>query len=219
VDVYPYDGDADKPVRAHAFVMALDESENAELPTTKLPQERYTRIIAAGMRHYGVDDEYIDYSILNVPYIPNRKPKDYLSFPQKISGRGKLKMISYKEYERKAKKNTWFLIGNRIIQLGEHDPNSNFIQMLMARVIGKPDATFVTLQTLFDPDLPLCESPDDIQPLHIAWAENQMVDTFEQAELAAMTVGLVNGSAASSARDSSVSRLSETMKRFSIIKK
>jgi hypothetical protein len=32
-------------------------------------------------------------------------------------------------------------------------------------------------------------------------------------------VGLVNGSAASSARDSSVSRLSETMKRFSIIKK
>jgi hypothetical protein len=219
VDVYPYDGDADKPVRAHAFVMALDESENAELPTTKLPQERYIRIIAAGMRHYGVDDEYIDYSILNVPYIPNRKPKDYLSFPQKISGRGKLKMISYKEYERKAKKNTWFLIGNRIIQLGEHDPNSNFIQMLMARVIGKPDATFVTLQTLFDPDLPLCESPDDIQPLHIAWAENQMVDTFEQAELAAMTVGLVNGSAASSARDSSVSRLSETMKRFSIIKK
>jgi hypothetical protein len=88
----------------------------------------------------------------------------------------------------------------------------------MARVIGKPDATFVTLQTLFDPDLPLCESPDDIQPLHIAWAENQMVDTFEQAELAAMTVGLVKGSAASSARDSSVSRLSETMKRFSIIK-
>jgi hypothetical protein len=169
------------------------------------------------MRHYGVDDEYIDYSILNVPYIPNRKPKDYLSFPQKISGRGKLKVISYKEYERKAKKNAWFLIGNRIIQLGEHDPNSNFIQMLMARVIGKPDATFVTLQTLFDPDLPLCESPDDIQPLHIAWAENQMVDTFEQAELAAMTVGLVKGSAAS-ARDSSVSRLSETMKRFSIIK-
>lgn len=102
VEVFPYD--SEEPIRANTFVMAHDESENAKLPTEKLPQERYIRIIAAGMRQHGVNDEYIDYSILNVPYIPNRKPKDYLSFPQKFSGRGKLKVISYEEYVKKAKK-------------------------------------------------------------------------------------------------------------------
>lgn len=206
VEVYPYE--SEEPVKAQVFVMALDECENAKLPTEKLPQERYIRIIAKGMRHHGVDDEYIDYSILNVPYIPNRKPKDYLSFPQKIAGKGKLKVISYEEYVKKAKKKAWFLIGNRIVQLGEHDPNSNFIQMLFLRVIGQPDATWVTLQTLYDPDLPLCESREDITPLHIAWAENQMVDTFEQAELAAMIVGLVSEPVASRSLTGAIRKLS-----------
>jgi len=215
VEVYPYG--SKEAVRARVFVMALDELENAKLPTEKLPQERCIRVIAAGMRKYGVDDEYVDYSILNVPYIPSRKPDEFLTFPQKSSGRGKLKVISYEEYAKKAKKKAWFLIGDRIIQLGEHDPSSNFIQMLMTRVVGQPDATWVTLQTLYDPDLPQCETREDIQPLHIAWAENQMVDTFEQAELEATVVGLVKEPSLSSG--SAVGRLSTTFKRFSIVGK
>lgn len=213
VEIYPYD--SKEPVKANVFVMALDESENAKLPTEKLPQERYIRIIATGMRQYGVDDEYIDYSILNVPYIPNRKPKDYLSFPQKISGRGKLKIISYDEYVKKARKKMWFLIGNRVIQLGEHDPNSPFVQMLLARVVGKPDSTWVALQTLYDPDIPLIQTKDDITPLHIAWAENQMVDNFGQAELEAMAVGLVMDP---SEKVSAMGRLSNSVRKFSLRK-
>ena len=186
VDVYPYG--SDDPVQAHIFVMEGFESENAKLPTEKLPQERYVRVIATGMRHYGVDDEYIDYSILNVPYIPNRRPEDYLTFPKE---KEKLKTLSYKEYEKKAKKNAWFLIGEKVIQLGEHDPNCPFVEWVSSRLVGKSDCTWTMLQTLFDPDLPLCETEEQVEPLHQEWTENQLAEKFEQADLTGSVVALV----------------------------
>ena len=212
VNVYLYD--SQEPLQAQVFVMALDKLENDELPKEKLPQERYVRVIATGMRRYGVEDEYIDYSILNVPYIPNRKPEEYLTFPKE---KEKLKTISYNDYAKKAEKKAWYLIGNKVIQLGEHDPNSPFVQWITSRLVGKPDCTWTMLQTLYDPDLPVCESENDIQPLHVAWTENQMIEKFEQAELAGTVVGLIKEPAAK--RSFKVSRLSESIKKLSIVKK
>lgn len=186
VDVYPYG--SDDPLKANIFVMEGFESENAKLPTEKLPQERYVRVIATGMRHYGVDDEYIDYSILNVPYIPNRKPEEYLTFPKE---KEKTKTISYNEYVKKAKKKVWFLIGEKVIQLGEHDPNCPFVEWISSRLVGKPDCTWTMLQTLFDPDLPVCETENDILSLHQAWTENQLAEKFEQADLTGSVVAFI----------------------------
>ena len=194
--------------------MALDKLENDELPKEKLPQERYVRVIATGMRKYGVEDEYIDYSILNVPYIPNRKPEEYLTFPKE---KEKLKTISYNDYVKKAEKKPWFLIGTKVIQLGEHDPKSPFVQWIMTRIAGKPDCTWTMLQTLYDPDLPVCESEHHVEPLHQDWCENQMFEKFEQAELAGTVVGLIKEPAVK--RSFKVSRLSESIKKLSIVKK
>jgi hypothetical protein len=47
--VYPYG--SDDPLKVNIFVMEGFESENAKLPTEKLPQKRYVRVIATGMRH------------------------------------------------------------------------------------------------------------------------------------------------------------------------
>lgn len=239
VDVYPYD--SEEPVRANIFVMEGYESENAKLPTEKLPQvrasfsflvrtvgftiltytcvsrslqERYVKVIATGIRQHGVDDEYIDYSILNVPYIPSRKPDEYLAFPKE---KEKLKTISFTEYSKKAKKKMWFLIGTKVIQLGEHDPNCPFVEWIASRLVGKSDCTWTMLQTLFDPDLPVCETEEDVEPLHIAWAENQLAEKFEQADLTGSVAAFIKEP--SSNGDSKVGRFSSSLKRFSVMKK
>ena len=62
VEVYP--SESEEPVKANVFVMACYESENAKLPMEKLAQEQFIHVIATGMKHHGINDEYIDYSIL-----------------------------------------------------------------------------------------------------------------------------------------------------------
>lgn len=37
-----------RPIKANVFVMHSDESENQDLSTDKLPQERYLRVVASG---------------------------------------------------------------------------------------------------------------------------------------------------------------------------
>jgi hypothetical protein len=182
--------------------MQEDEDENAKLPTEKLPQERYIRIIAEGMKFHGVDEEYIDYQIMSVPYIPSRKPADYLKFPYAAAKNGKrhgkLKQISFNEYQNNAVKNMWFLIGNRVIQVGELKHPSSFHKWLKSRLIGGEDSTWMLLQSLYDPCLPVCEVKEDITAAHVAWAENQMVDKFEQADMTASVVFLLKDPATQS---------------------
>lgn len=189
VDVLPYG--SDDPIKANAFIMNQDEAENQKLPLDRLPQERYIRIIVLGMKHHGVDEEYIDSIFMHVPYIPNRKPEEYLQFPQEKEGKS-LKSVSHKEYEKKSKKRSWFVVGDRIIQVGPHDPRSGFMQWVQSRTIGQPDCTWTWLQTLYDPDLPECDGPDGVTHLHQSWAENQMVDKFQQADITATCVALLH---------------------------
>jgi hypothetical protein len=189
VDVLPYG--SDDPIKSNVFIMKQDEAENQKLPLDRLPQERYIRIIASGMKHHGVDEEYIDSLFMSVPYIPNRKPEEYLQFPQEKEGK-RLKSISRKEYEKKSKEVNWFLVGDRIIQVGQHDPKSAFMQWVQSRAIGQPDCTWTWLQTLYDPDLPECGGPDGVTHLHQSWAENQMVDKFQQADIPATCVALLH---------------------------
>ena len=183
----PEEGDDDEhqPIEANVFVMDQNEEGNRQIPLDRLPQERYVRIIASGMRHHGVDEEYIQYQILNVNYLPDRKPEDYLQFPPLNIKTKKLHHVTMKEYEKKAKARNWFIIGDRVIQVGEHDESCAFMGWAQHHIIAKADCTFTILQTLYDPDLPECERPEDVTHIHQAWAENQMVDKFDQASVPA----------------------------------
>lgn len=210
VDVYPYG--SDDPIQARVFVMSLDEDDNAKLPTERLPQERYVRIIAEGMRFHGLDDEYIDYQIMNVPYIPNRKPAEYLRFPVNKGSKKQLKQLSCQSYTKKAKQNDWLRIGNRVIQIGEHDPQSAFVQWAKSQLVGQEDCTWVLMQTLYDPDLPVCESEEDLTSLHRLWAENQLMEKFEQADLGGAVVHLIKEQ-----RNTAESRPLRAMKRLAPI--
>lgn len=211
VDVYPIangvceaHGDGDQsddrqssiPIPANAFVMHKDKDENFALPTDKLPQERYLRVIAWGMREYGLDDDYINDQIMGVPYIPNRNPDQYLQFP--ISkALAKMTLNAWnKKCKRKLsraikhKKNLLiFRIGKHVMQVGEeHDPRNQFCVWIRERLLGPHDSTWVIVQTLYDPDLPFIDSPIKVQEIHRVWAENQMMEKFEQAGITATRI-------------------------------
>ena len=48
-----------------------------DAPIERLPQERYLKLIAQGMRQYGVEEEYVTDHIEACPFIPNRSPEEY----------------------------------------------------------------------------------------------------------------------------------------------
>jgi hypothetical protein len=188
VQILPYESDT--PVIAKAFILYPHQYEGKDLPK-RLPQERYVRVIAEGMRQAGVDEEYIDYQIMNEPYIPSRKPGNYLTFANQEDKKqkGKLNQVSWKEYKKKGKKMGWFLVGKRIIQLGKHDPNGAYVAWIMTNLCGEIDCTWVVMQTFYDPDLPECKTMEDAIQLHQEWAENILTVNFEQACLTATAVG------------------------------
>ena len=95
-NVHPYD-EPDKPIRANVFVQdGLDVDNYTPIETPA--QERYLKLIAQGLRQYNVDEEYIEYQIMSVPFVPSRKPGDYLKFPCKTKDEKSLPTISFKKY-------------------------------------------------------------------------------------------------------------------------
>ena len=197
-----------KPIRARVFVMPVDKQESMDCSTrnisdedNKLPQERYLRVIASGMVAYGVDQEYINDEIMGVAFIPSRKPEQYLRFPPAKPGSTppSISQAAWdKEYQRRNAKAVkskrasdrnliLFRLGEHVIQVrGENaSPENPFCVWLRDRLQGPADSTWVIVQTYFDPDLPLIATPEEITAVHQAWAENQMMERFEQAGVSA----------------------------------
>ena len=186
VDVYTYG--EEKCYQARAFVMDGDEFGNEHLPTDKLPQERFLRIIATGMRHHGIDEDYIENEVMNCPYIPMRKPSEYLRFPDAA----KIKSIPESKYLKHADARNWFAVGRRVFYVPERDEKNKMVQWLNKSYFGKLDVTWSVSRTLYDPDLPECSCIEELTDLHHAWCENMLVDYFAQSELkGTVMVGLL----------------------------
>ena len=186
-----------RPIKANVFVMHRDEDENCDLPMDKLPQERYLRVIASGMQSYGVDDGYIEDQIMGVSYIPSRKPADYLRFPKASKSQPSMTLVEWElecgrrlEEASDQKKSLLVLrLGRTVIQVDDdHDPENPFCVWVRGRLVGPQDCTWVIIQTLFDPDLPRINSPEEVTIVHQEWAENQMMEKFEQAGIRAKAI-------------------------------
>lgn len=186
VSVLPYgDGDTkddeNNCIEAHVFIMNSastndDDDGNKIATTVSLPQERYLKIIAEGMRHHGVDETYIQTTILQADHIPARRPEDYRSFAKattKDNMDASLPVISLDDYQaRVANGVPCFIIGDWVIDIVGDLPESPFQKVLQEKVIGKSDVTPLVKQILYDPNLP----PPH---LHSQWAMDQMVDLFQ----------------------------------------
>ena len=194
------------PIRARVFVMP-EEKKNG-MRTDRLPQERYLRLIASGMKAYGVDEDYIDDEIMSAAYIPNRKPDNYLRFPPLSADDQNHKpatILSLPAWNRECQRRLsraaksihptdknliLFRLGEHAIQVNGEDagPDNPFCVWLRDRLLGPQDSTWLVVQTHFDPDLPLIASPEEVTPAHQAWAENQMMEKFEQAGVKATVI-------------------------------
>jgi len=179
--VYPYE--SEEPVLAHVHVMSKEQQPE----TDELPQERYVRIIGEGLKYHGVEEEYIDYQIMNVHYTPS--PKVFRQFNHR---KHHLKEIAYSTYLSKSARNLWFLVGRKVIEIqvpnNAHDP---FVEWAKQELVGKPDSTWFMLQHMYDPSLPVCKTANDVQEEHIQWAEHQLVEKFQESHVPAVAVGIV----------------------------
>lgn len=192
MQVYPYSDEdesetANDSVSAQVYVMTAIPAE-----TDELPQERYVRIIGEGLRYHGIDEEYIDYQIMNANYEPY--PTELLTFPESTNKRRDLQ-ISYKTYLSKSSKHLWFLVGNKVIEIQEPrrrlSTDDAFLEWARNELVGKSDSTFFMLQLMYDPSLPVCKTPDEVQQDHIEWAEHQLVEKFQESNVTAAAVGVV----------------------------
>lgn len=188
--VYPYD-DPDHPVACYLFEIPIPEDvSKLDKPIERLPQERYLKLIAQGLRQHGVDDEYVDHQIMAVPFIPNRKPQDYYRFPAQQTP---LPKWTWSRYIKKCDKGdkVYFVLGESVFQLNYTDETNPLIKWIKFHGHGKDDCTLAVHKTVVDPEIPTVDEEKDISPLHIAWAENHCVEVVEQYELSAVKVAML----------------------------
>jgi hypothetical protein len=193
--VYPYDS---PPVQAHYFQHPSGKIQNTKNTNStdtdkrsapRKPQERYLKIIASGMVHHGVNLEYVQRNIKSVDCIPTRQPHEYLYFPL-IETEEELPLFPWQEYtSRSTASSPCLLLGEKVIEMVNPDPELPILRYLKRRMLGKKCCVFMMYQALYEPDLPVCEGEGDLQHLHYQWAENQLVDFFQEAGVQARTIG------------------------------
>ena len=194
VQVFPFDN-PEEPTTAYTFLQDREYSDGdkADRPLETLPQERYLKLIASGMRAYQIDEEYIEDHILSIPYVPKTKPEDFKQFPQT---RPVLPRISFLKYQERLCGNAgpadiYFVVGIKVIRVDPHDPSNPCSRWLRERAHGQPDVTLTLHRTVVDLDLPMVDDPQDLTPLHIAWAENHFVEYLEQGGMSATAIFLL----------------------------
>lgn len=181
------------PNAVQAFLIEMPNNVDdtlLEAPIERLPQERYLKLIAEGMRQYQVDEDYIIDQIETCPFIPKRNPADYFTFPVAKKVR-KISLARYQKLCQRAKEvegDLYFCLGRQVFRLGEHDPANPLATWFETHGHGKICCTYMVHLTVVDPEIPFLDDPTEVTPLHIAWAENHLVEVVEQYGLSANRV-------------------------------
>uniref|UniRef100_A0A7S1UWI2 gamma-glutamylcyclotransferase n=1 Tax=Grammatophora oceanica TaxID=210454 RepID=A0A7S1UWI2_9STRA len=177
-----------QPIRAHVFVMLDFDAEKLEKPLERLPQERYLRLIATGMQKYGLDEDYISYSIMGVPFKPSRKPGNYATFPvlpELLDDASPPPKISLQRYKRLCNSeqvdrtvHLFFIVGRHVVLIRNHEPGHPGATWFLHNGFGRDDVTFYLHQTHVDSDIVPCETAEDVTPSTQAWAENLLCESI-----------------------------------------
>ena len=189
VQVYPCQT-PDKAVTAYTFVMKDFDGEKLDSCVEKLPQERYLKLIASGLRSYNVDEDYVQDQIMSVPYVPKAKPENFLRFPLI---RQPLPSISFADYEERLCRNatpgnTYFVIEKRVFKIDPHDPENPCAVWVRTRCHGQPDITFFAHIEVVDPDIPAVDNAQELTKLHYRWCEHNCLEYLKEGDLTATAV-------------------------------
>ena len=170
-----------EPILANVFFFA------GKVPDCEgIPQERYLKIIAEGMRHHNVCSDYVQNHILSAKCTPVRKPVDYISFPRDPEP---LPTISYDDYVKRATTDTpCFLLGGFVVDLASDLPEESapITKFMKHMFIGKQDIRPFLKEVFYDPDAMnpesgYCFTQDSF--CWQRWSENQLTDVFNSSGL------------------------------------
>jgi len=197
VEVFPYEhqygnvpGDYRHDQQQHgdsvvAYTMVTRDYDDLKINSRyeQLPSERYLKLIASGLREHGVDRDYIEDQVMNIPFEPTRNPSEYQRIPESTSSRSK--GITFRRYRKLCRnsrqRTTCFAFGNSVVRLGPHDPKHPSAVWVRQRLHGKPDAALIVHQAFWEPELPTVEASEDLSAKHLAWCENFLVEFLAAA--------------------------------------
>ena len=190
VKVYPTKT-PDDPIMAYTFIM-IDYSKRHKGPIVEtLPTERYINLIADGMRAYKIDPDYIQDQIMSIPFKPYVKPENYKTYPYisnplpKITFQKYLDLCGSAEAGSAEAKDTYFIIGKKVIKLDKHNPKNPVALWARNRGHGQPDITLCLHRTVVELELHMAYSVKELTPAHFAWAEQILNEYHEGAGLRA----------------------------------
>mmetsp|Transcript_1873 Transcript_1873/g.5453 ORF Transcript_1873/g.5453 Transcript_1873/m.5453 type:complete len:367 (+) Transcript_1873:11-1111(+) len=182
VDVYTY-ADPDTPIRAYVFVMEGKDIDK-DAPMEQPAEERYLRLIADGLKLHGVDEDYIEFTIMSNEYVPSRKPGDYHKFPSK----SKVRKITRSKYEaicRDVTDKYYFVLGDIVCEMPVSNPENPGAKWIRGQCHGKGDMSWIIYKIRIDPDIPEIECREDLTPQHIEWAESMTYEYLSKCNLSA----------------------------------
>jgi hypothetical protein len=187
----------ERQVTVRAFIMPeYDVTKQEPLQQQQLetlPQERYLKLMADGMKQLGIDPDYIRDQIMSVPYTLKTKPQVFRTFPRLST---KMKRISLSRYRRLCQHagptEVYFVIGCKVVRLDDHDPKNPCSKWIRTRFHGLPEMTLLLHKTVVDPDLNMVDEENELTPDHLAWAENHIHEFLEQGGLSATVISEMN---------------------------
>ena len=171
-----------QPIQARLFRMPLDME--TDISKRSIPTERYLKVIVAGMKEYGVQDDYIQKQLLNIEFVPSTKPEAYRSFqPDKSSSSwNNLQTLSWSKYQDLCKDKQCFMIGKRIICFQEFVDHP-FARWMAANILGRDDCVWTVWNMFLDLSIPSCDCKEELKDVHARWAENHLLELLEKCNI------------------------------------
>ena len=124
---------------------------------------------------------------MSVPFVPSRKPSNYLKFPCKAKDEKSLPKITWK-YERlcqDSSKRYHFVLGEFVFEMPVDNPQNPGAQWVLSQCHGMGDSTWYIYNLLVDPDIPVVSCESELTPEHTKWAENMSVEFLNKCNLSA----------------------------------
>jgi predicted heme/steroid binding protein len=174
VDVELYDGRRQK-----ATVYKMDESKLDRSKPAGLPSERYLDIISQGLKHFAVDQAYIEW-IKSQKCIPRKKPDEFasLALPCSHAQCRRFTLDELSQYDGKDGRDLCVGVNGKVLKwVGDvNDPEVSMNYRYIADRYGGTDLTFKFSRLLYEPRYPIASCKHTMDAEHKRWVENLMVE-------------------------------------------
>lgn len=181
--VYLYTSDV--TITANVFVIPQEKREVYK------PSERYINLLIEGALHHNVRIDYIENILRKVEYQPEAHPDNFMTFKENPSARCSLHTLDElpvlnEKFNKEDPCTVVFLLNSKFVK-ARFGENEKF----MGYFAGK-QMDFSIIKQLHNPKLPPVNTPEDLTPLHTAWAENFILEQVKNGSPELEVIGFLS---------------------------